>query len=236
MDPITIAVVVTAGGIMLIDYLRNRKVMVAVNPTELLKKYYKPEQGDIEMLERCQRLLEREFPYPQELCMWGRLQEVMTGLSYEDRKLMLEELLGKAAVEMKLDPVPALEFDDIACYGFYRSSEDKVYLSSSMLKDDKNCVEMVKTIFHELKHTVQWRAIKEGGNVWGYSDDKLVEWSLNWMNYISPQEDPQGYMTQPIEMDAFGFETLLLQNPEHIIEFDFVITGNDTEEAILSNQ
>lgn len=232
MDPITVSAIVVAGGILIIDYLKGRVIQCPIDITPLLEKNYKPEQCDLEMLKRCRDLLENEFPYPQELCMWTRIEGIMAGLSYEDRKALIEELYAKAADEMKLNPAPALNFEDIPFYGLFYSEEDRVCLSSSMLKDDKACVEMVKTIFHELKHTVQWRAIQEGGNVWGYSDDLLSQWALNHMNYVSPYDDPEGYIMQGMEMDSFGFETCLIQNPEHMVNFQLGLSSNDTGEAI----
>ena len=85
--------------------------------------------------------------------------------------------------------------------------------SNLYIAQDVCNVEIVKTIFHELKHAVQFKAIGKDGNVWGYSTETLIAWANNWQGYISGSLDPEGYMTQPIELDSFGFECSVIPQP-----------------------
>ena len=60
---------------------------------------------------------------------------------------------------------------------------------------------IVRTIFHELRHAQQYRAITDVDYNYG-TEDQRKHWSLNFVNYISPDVDFQDYSDQTIERDA----------------------------------
>jgi hypothetical protein len=68
--------------------------------------------------------------------------------------------------------------------------------------------EQIYTIFHELKHARQWAAVL-GEKDYGYSDELLQKWGENMQNYIPPYESDEAYRKQPMELDTFGFESIL---------------------------
>ena len=136
----------------------------------------------------------------------------MRGLNDEQKRLLLKEITIKASEVMNVE-LDNIIFTDVSCMGCYSASDNTIMFSNLYIAQDVCNVEIVKTIFHELKHAVQFKAIGKNGNVWGYSMDTLVAWANNYQDYISASWDPEGYMTQPIELDSFGFECSVIPQP-----------------------
>ena len=130
-------------------------------------------------------------------------------MSHNRRKPFYEKY-RKVLEESSVDNII---FTDVSCMGCYSASDNTIMFSNLYIAQDVCNVEIVKTIFHELKHAVQFKAIGKNGNVWGYSMDTLVAWANNYQDYISASWDPEGYMTQPIELDSFGFECSVIPQP-----------------------
>jgi hypothetical protein len=190
----------------------RQEVLPPPNINDILNLNYKPEECDEKMKNECINLLEEYFKEPADIPLYQRIQTKMKGLNTEQRKELLKELSIKASevMHIKLDNI---EFANDACMGAYNSQENSLMISNAYIEQDACAVEVVKTIFHELKHVVQFNAIGQGGNIWGYSDDTLIAWVNNWQDYISPEWDPEGYYTQPMEVDSFGFECSVIPQP-----------------------
>lgn len=179
---------------------------------DILQANYKPEECDEKMRIDCQQLLQAYFNEPVDAAMYQRIEEKMRGMDEEQKRLLLQEITIKASevMNVKLDNIV---FTDVSCMGCYSASDNTIMFSNLYIAQDVCNVEIVKTIFHELKHAVQFKAIGKDGNVWGYSTETLIAWANNWQDYISGSLDPEGYMTQPIELDSFGFECSVIPQP-----------------------
>lgn len=179
---------------------------------DILQANYKPEECDEKMRLGCLQLLQTYFKEPVDAAMYQRIAEKMEGMNEEQKKLLLQEITIKASevMNVKLDNII---FTDVSCMGCYSASDNTIMFSNLYIAQDVCNVEIVKTIFHELKYAVQFKAIGKDGNVWGYNTETLIAWANNWQDYISGSLDPEGYMTQPIELDSFGFECSVIPQP-----------------------
>ena len=182
------------------------------NISDILTQNYKPEECDRKMIENCQNLLQRFFKEPVDLPMAQRIEQKMKGLSNEEKKQLLSEITLEACKVMDVN-VSQVIFADDPCMGYYNFEENVIMFSNAYIAQDAYNVEIVKTVFHELKHAVQFRAIGRDGNVWGYSQETLIAWAGNYVDYISCSSDPEGYFKQPLEVDSFGFECSVVPLP-----------------------
>lgn len=180
-----------------------------INADALITENYKPDECDKLMHDKCTDLLNHEFPEPADLPLWSRVDHKMRGMDLEKRKKIMEELVYKAATAMQVK-LDGISFEDVKGYGFYSAGDNRIVISKAYLEVDEEGVESIKTIFHELKHAVQYHAIAPNGNIWGYSQEILIAWANNFQCYIQPEIDPEGYFCQPVEVDAFGFECSLV--------------------------
>ncbi len=214
---ILLAIILTWTAIELIRYICSliswgRETLPPPNINDILQTHYKPEHCDAKIREDCEKMLQQYFKEPANLPLYQRIDEKMKTMNVEQRKEMLRELTTKIAdiMQIKLD---GIIFDDNQCMGYYDPQKNCIMISVPYIQQDECNVEVVKTIFHELKHAIQFKAISQGGNIWGYSDATLIAWANNWQEYIRPELDPESYMTQPLEVDAFGFECSVIPQP-----------------------
>ena len=210
-------VLVIIGVVELIHYIGEliswgNETLPPCDMSDTLALHYKPEACDEKMRIDCNNLLQQYFSEPADLPLYQRVDVKMRSLDIEQRKKMLRELTEKSAEIMRVE-LDDIKFENMPYMGVYDSGKNVLVLSVPYIKNDQCCIEAVKTIFHELKHAVQFKAICSGGNVWGYSDETLVAWANNYLNYIKPEWDPEGYVTQPIEIDSFGFECSVIPMP-----------------------
>lgn len=201
-----------------IEWMTNRTRLGAMMPQPidadaLIAENYKPDECDKLMHDKCTELLNHEFPEPADLSLWFRIDLKMRNMDVENRKKMMKNIVDKAAdaMQVKLD---GISFEDVKGYGLYSAKDNRIVISKAYLEVDGEGVESIKTIFHELKHAVQYHAIAPNGNIWGYSQETLIAWVNNFQCYIRPEVDPEGYFCQPVERDAFGFECTLIPRPK----------------------
>lgn len=212
---ITVGIVLAAMEILswVADSLEwSDETLPPPNINDVLAEHYKPEPCDIEMRKQCQMLLQRFFEEPEDMPMYQRIDYKMNSLDEKQKKQLLLDIAKEAAVVMNVK-IDRFFFEDSTSMGCYNFMDNSIMLSNAYLSIDQCNVEIVKTIFHELKHAVQYDAIGTNGNVWGYSQDTLIAWANNFANYISGSVDPEGYMTQPVEIDGFGFECFVIPKP-----------------------
>lgn len=178
----------------------------------ILDSAYKPEECDIKMSVDCQKLLDTYFREPMGEPLYVRIENRMKGMTPDQKKKLIMEITAKASTVMHVQ-LDNVVFENSDCMGTYNFRKNELMVSNAYIESDKCNVEVIKTIFHELKHAVQYKAVSTGGNVWGYSDDTLIAWANNFQDYISCVWDPEGYYTQPIEIDSFGFECSVIPLP-----------------------
>lgn len=74
----------------------------------------------------------------------------------------------------------------------------------------EDCIlEVLDTVFHELRHAIQLRSIAESG-FWDVDTERQILWASNMIHYIKPEVDYRGYRRQPIEADAVTFATAVM--------------------------
>ncbi len=212
---LTVAVIIAT--VELVRWISNRiswgqETLPPPDINDILSTNYKPEECDKDMRDNCQNLLDLYFKEPVDAELYERINEKMKNLNKNEKKELLREITIKASdiMHVKLDNI---EFSNESYMGGYFYKEKKLVISSAYLSQESCSVELVKTIFHELKHAVQYKAISRGGNVWGYSDETLISWVNNFQNYISSAYDPEGYLCQPLEIDSFGYECSVIPQP-----------------------
>lgn len=129
-----------------------------------------------------------------------------------------EKLEALQAIEDRM----ALESDRLACpvesrplyadgnsvtLGLYDPATGRICINSSQLEpgsrygDDPRM--MVETCLHEGRHAYQDQAVK---GIADHSDKAQVEsWRENFKDYITFEENPRAYYSQPVEADARAF-------------------------------
>ena len=102
--------------------------------------------------------------------------------------------------------------DDRHQCGFYNSRDNTLNLNVADLlsKTPERIQEFFDTIIHELRHAVQWKAIREAG-YWNVEEERSKAWAKNFANYISASVDPRGYANQLVEVDARTFASGCLE-------------------------
>lgn len=182
------------------------------NINDHLREKYHPEECDLKMQAKCREMLQEHFPEPKDMPLYIRIQNRLDGMAAEDKKAVVLDIAARAAQIMQVD-VDKIEFIDDHNMGSYHFKTRRLSISNAYVESDIDNVELIKTIFHELKHGVQYQAIGAGGNVWGYSDETLIDWLNNLQHYTRPEVDRELYFTQPLEIDSFGFECAIVPRP-----------------------
>ena len=145
---------------------------------------YHPERPDVELAQKCKEYLSEVFPYGVESKTQNMSQEELIEF-FRQLEKGAEQIMG---VNVNAN--------------FYAAPDQPAI----------NKEEQVYTIFHELKHARQWAAIEGylySTHDFGYSEQQIREWATNFDHYIPSFVDDEWYQKQPVENDAFGFESIL---------------------------
>ena len=182
------------------------------NINDILAENYKPEECDVKMKNDCSAMLEEFFDEPKDQPIYVRINEKMKGMSVEEKQKLLKKITERASTVMNVH-LDSIEFSNVSSMGLYNNQKNGIVISTAYMELDNCNVELVKTIFHELKHAVQFKAISTDGNIWGYSDETLIAWANNFQDYTNYYWDIEGYYHQPLELDSFGFECSVIPQP-----------------------
>lgn len=110
----------------------------------------------------------------------------------------------------KVEAVSLRSDEKSVTMGFYNPLSKKICINSTQFAADstygKTSEELIKTCLHEGRHAYQHEAVN--GNIKHLDDSQRQLWKENMKpgNYISYEQNPRGYMNQPIEADARDFE------------------------------
>ena len=186
---------------------QNREYIEQVNE---MKAKYHPERPDVELAMKCKEYLSEVFPYGVENKTRDMSQEELIEF-FKQLEKDAEQLMG-VSVETSFyaSEHPAIS---TTC-GFYHHETNTLHINGAFILsgNPKLVEEQVYTIFHELKHARQWAAVEgrlNGTYDFGYSDEQIKEWAINFKHYIPSFVDDEWYAKQPVENDAFGFESIL---------------------------
>lgn len=132
-------------------------------------------------------------------------------------------LVNEAAECLGVKNLPEVEFvipdnkeDTFSLYGSYNRRENKLKLNLPMIVcgEPELLHEQISTVFHELIHARQHRAVEawcngESVEEYGYTEEYVATLANNFVNYIRPEENHEAYTKQPVEAEAYYFESLI---------------------------
>lgn len=130
------------------------------------------------------------------------------GQTAEEKQSFLKKQADEIAKDLGLDPVEMhfIQIDDPAgkdAQGYYDGTG--IYIDTDNLESDKPWA-LLNTIAHECRHAHQDNAVdilrETGKPPEGISRSTVESWQKNYEDYITPDEDFEGYRGQPIEVDA----------------------------------
>jgi hypothetical protein len=159
-------------------------------------------EADKELIDKNRELLRSKFPE-------GNMGEELRSMSREDRIKLLIDILEEASrnYDVEISSVKFAPSDELGygCYGYYAHDENRIVLNLDMVCCDNTRVlsEIVDTVFHELRHAQQYRAVTDENYNYG-TDEQRLKWGLNFMpgHYIRAEVDFEKYQEQAVEADA----------------------------------
>lgn len=131
--------------------------------------------------------------------------------SSKEKEAFLSEQYGKIAKDLELDPMEmkVIQIADLQggdTRGYYNGKG--IYIDVDNLNSDKPW-ELLETVAHETRHQYQFHTVQtyaETGQLPdGVSVETVKSWQDNIDNYISADDDFEGYRGQPIEVDSRDF-------------------------------
>lgn len=168
---------------------------------------YQPEKPDVELALRSKEYLNDMFPHG--------IQEKVSQMSDEELlelfKTVEKDVESLMGVNVdKVDFYSTEEYPVSNYFGYYSHDSNSLHINVTYILSGKPELieEQVYTIFHELKHARQWAAVLDNVD-YGYSTELLRSWAENMQTYIPPYESDEAYRKQPLELDTFGFESVL---------------------------
>lgn len=154
---------------------------------------------DKEMIEKCRELLKETFPEGIE----ARIKD----MSADERMALIRELIEKCNAIYDLDItkinfMSAYEIGGATC-GCYQSKDNSITLNIDLISfsDPTAMGIIINTIFHEMRHAQQYRAITTEGYSFG-TDEQAKAWAINFSHYIRAEVDMMLYQLQAVEADA----------------------------------
>ena len=222
MDPITIGaaivVFVSVYTARAIRRYRNGKKWKNEEAEEFLKglkkqeeelerlqlqkeRSYMPETSDLRLIDDCKSLLRQAFP--------NGIDAKFENLNIEEREHFMKQFANQIAHVMQVE-VRNIQFCELSetLNGYYDYLNKEIRINEVILLTDPEKV--IGTIFHELKHGIQYESVFEEDK-WGYSPQLKAQW-LNCMgeNYINGIGSYLAYAMQAIEVDARMFSRTIM--------------------------
>lgn len=204
MEPITLAVIAIGAAatwavkVAISNYNTAQKLGKLIGDhAEFVDATYEPHGNDKQMALACTNSLNKNFGNKDILSNWN-------AMSINERKQMMTTLTREAATIMGVSVNNIVFNDSTTNLGSYQS-DGTIYFSESFLACDCRG-EMIRTIYHELKHATQIAAIQIGTeNPYNYDGLTLAVWVKDNLRYEDGNRDFLYYYGQQIEIDARGF-------------------------------
>ena len=168
-------------------------------------------ETDQKMIEETQKLITSHFG--------DNMTEKMKTLSNKERVMIVsdfaEELVKLYGLDIDVDITVDPQNQIAGAYidskrlavfniAFLMVNADNQYFEACMR-------ETIDTIVHELRHAVQCKVCREPG-FWDVDEERRTQWIQNSLpeNYIKPSVDEKGYVSQPVEADAYTYAGLVM--------------------------
>lgn len=97
--------------------------------------------------------------------------------------------------------------------GCYHRDRKLIQLNMNYLlvNEREILLDLLDTVFHELRHAIQWSIVVDGGGAWGVSEQRREALAANFKHYIQAGRDLHGYQMQLVERDAVTFAACVLE-------------------------
>lgn len=190
------------------EWWRHRQYIKKINK----QKYeYKPEVVDVELANTLRERLSNA----------NVIQELTNRGTVEERADYVENTLVPLLINT-MDLNENLTFNwysgkSTECGYYYEGDQSlNINVNRYLVTTDESIIkEFINTIIHECKHARQYDEVA-GRKSHGYSDELKKKWEENFYNYISSEESDEGYMKQPVELDAWEFADSII--PDELLE------------------
>ena len=197
------------GAVALINVIRNKIKLWGQQRKMPQTQQAQMSETDLKEIEVTKELINT--------CFEGDPVSCLKNASNVEKINMMSGFAQKLAEEYGLDVEIDVTIDESKSWGYYNWEENKAVFNIAQIvlaSNSENFAYFVResldTIVHELRHAVQYKAIRESG-FWGVDDERRKLWADNIQNYIQPTVDFKAYSKQPIENDAITFAALALE-------------------------
>lgn len=132
-------------------------------------------------------------------------------MSVEERKILINLFVDKYSEVLGINKLKFKKEKSRSYAGSYNDVSGLVNVNSEAIESTSQ-YDIMDTLFHELRHNFQHRAVSKNLTEYETADVELVkQWKLNFLcsprgysNYIDTKGDHKNlYMYQPVEKDAF---------------------------------
>lgn len=139
----------------------------------------------------------------------------LLALSPREREIAVAELHIAIARALGIEPPCTVSSSDMSgVAGFYSFAKDTIVLNAgSLSKQPMTLLEaktLLDTVCHETYHAMQRRALRSPSK-YGVSKAEAKIWRINFKNYIEPEQNPERYMFQPVEITAYNFASAVIR-------------------------
>lgn len=148
-------------------------------------------------------------------------------MTVDERKEVIDSFISKYFEILKIDNKISRQKDSSKSYsGYYSDYTCKINVNEDNIKTG-NSYDILDTLFHELRHNFQHRAIVNNlSSLESVSETNVKKWEINFLvsptgysNYISNTgEDAELYIYQPVEEDAFKTGLCLTKKSYELIK------------------
>lgn len=161
----------------------------------------KPEltDDDYTLIEKCREVMKSNFPQG--------IETRLKGMSPTERADLFQKLVLElnGVYGINITNIAFLHVDEIGygVYGYYIRETNSIRFNFDLLSSDEPMIlrEMVDTIFHEMRHALQYKAVTDSNCNYGTEEQRYL-WALNFLNYIPGYVDFAYYQQQILEADA----------------------------------
>lgn len=186
-------------------------------PTELMPQEYFECVSDVKQLEQFANIecVERCISTANEFYESGRAEVFMEG-GVETREQLAKEYFEEIKDCLGLPTDIPIEFHPMDSLGGYNPETNSITLNESYLEhpDPRG---LIKTITHESEHAFQQQVVDNPHLYPDIPKEVIASWKYNMDHYKSAQiYGFEAYRNQPIEKDAFAFESYVFSQVDKL--------------------
>lgn len=191
--------------------IRQRVVKLAGETVEDIIFFFEPDSANPNESAEIHR---RQTVDAIKSCLGEDPAGALLAMFPQDRELALTELHTEIAIALGIEPCLVSSEMMNGCAGLYSFSADTIAINALHIQKQPMSLieakELLGTICHETYHAFQHRAIVHPSR-YGISKADAKIWKINFANYISPEQNPERYLYQPVEMSAYVFESAIIK-------------------------